>query len=456
MWPAQIRVLRSLRIERLLTVLKARQLGLSWLVLCFLLWSMLFLPEAAVLIFSKRDDEAIDLLDSRLKGIYSRLPDWLQDSAVYADSQHDFGLANGSTAKAFPTTGGRSYTGSIVLVDEADFVQDLDGLMNAVKPTIDAGGQMILISTVDKSKPASPFKRIYRAARKGESDWHPIFLSWRDRPGRDDSWYAAQLSDIMSRTGAEDDLHQEYPETDTQALAPRTLDKRIPSAWINDCFVEMSPQPLPPGAPSLPRLEIYRAPEVGHTYALGIDPAEGNPTSDDSAITVMDAHSGEECASIAGKFQPSVLAGYADQLGHYYNDAAVMVERNNHGHAVLLWLEEHSTLRRLPGHDEKDGWLSNHLGKTLLYNDLADAFRDGNTLLHSFDSYGQIANVEGSTLRAPDGDFDDRADAYALARVGSIAALSDPAALRQGAVQGRPPPGRQTGFTRTATRRIPA
>jgi hypothetical protein len=424
LWPAQHAVLEQLTTQHWLIVLKARQLGLSWLVLSYVLWTMLFRPAATALIFSRREDEAIDLVNFRLKGIYERLPAWMQARSVTLDTKLDWRLSNGSNAKGFPTTGARSYTGTIVVIDEADFIEDLDKLMNAVKPTIDAGGQLIMISTVDKAQPNSPFKRIYRGARKGTTEWRHVFLPWHSRPGRDAAWYAAQRADVLARTGALDDLHQEYPATDTEALAPRTLDKRIPARWIEDCYVEQEPLYVD-GAPALAELEVYAPPQFRRQYVIGGDPAEGNPTSDDSALTVLDLLTGEECAALAGKLEPSTFAAALDEIGCWYNDAAVMVERNNHGHAVLQWLEEHSRLRRLHGHDDKPGWLSNKLGKTLMYNQAAEMFRDGTTVLHSFDSYYQLAGIEGSTLLAPPGDRDDRADSYALANVGRAAALED-------------------------------
>ena len=64
---------------------------------------------------------------------------------------------------AFPTTGGWSYTASLVVVDEADFADNLDALLAAVNPTIDEGCRLTLLSTADKSKPQSAFKRIYGA-----------------------------------------------------------------------------------------------------------------------------------------------------------------------------------------------------------------------------------------------------------------------------------------------------
>lgn len=426
LWQAQAKTLATFVENRLSLVLKARQLGLSWLTLCYALWLMRFHPAVALLIFSKRDEEAIELL-ARLRGIDDRLPHWMRAASVSAKSAHDYALSNGSSAKAFPTTGGRSYTGSLVIVDEADFVQDLDALLNAVKPTIDAGGQMIMISTVDKSQPESPFKRIYRAAKQGKTDWRAIFLPWHARPGRTPEWYEAQKADVLARTTALDDLHQEYPATDTEALAPRSLDKRISPIWIEACYAEMEPLGVE-GAPAIPGLEIYRPPVKGGQYVIGGDPAEGNPTSDDSALTVLDWITGEECACLAGKFEPSTLGSHIKELSAYYNHAAAMIERNNHGHAVIQWVQEHARrVALLNGHDEKPGWMSSKLGKALLYTEVANHFRlnatEGTKILHSFGSWRQLSSIEGATLRAPEGEHDDRADSYALAQAGRAAAV---------------------------------
>jgi len=423
LWRAQAKTLRTILYNLLVVILKARQLGLTWLVLGFALWLMLFHPAATVLLFSRRDDEAVHLLDFRLKGMYQRLPDWMKCRAVVTDNDHEWELSNGSVAHAFPTTAGDSYTATLAIVDEADLVPDLNRLMRAVKPTIDNGGRMILLSRSEKRKPASEFKKIYRAAKKGLTNWEAAFLPWHARPDRDEAWYEIQRVDVEARTGALDDLHEQYPATDAEALAPRTLDKRIPPAWLQKCLDERDPlDPLPAGAPAIPGLALYEVPSPNARYVVGVDPAEGNPTSDDSALTVLDRDTGREVANLAGKFQPSTLAAYADEIGRYYNDASVMVERNNHGHAVLLWLTDYSRLKRLEGHDGREGWLSSTKGKAILYSICADAFKNKETTVHSFETYLQLASIEGSTLRAPEGEHDDRADSYALALAGAIAA----------------------------------
>jgi hypothetical protein len=172
---------------------------------------------------------------------------------------------------------------------------------------------------------------------------------------------------------------------------------------------------MPAGAPPIPGLEVNALPQAGRKYVVGADPAEGNPTSDDSALTVLDRESGEEVAALAGKFQPAVLGAHIDAIGQWYNRADVMVERNNHGHAVLLWLKDHSKLSRLRGLDGSEGWLSHSRGKTQLYDACAKAFHEGTTVLHSFATFTQLASIEGATQRAPEGEYDDRADSYALA-----------------------------------------
>lgn len=419
LWVDQQATLDTILAERLVVILKARQLGLTWLVLAYALWLMLFRATAITLLFSRRDTEAKYLLsEERLKGVYTRLPDWMQfEEAHQYDAAHNWILPNGSAAKAFPTSAGDSYAATLAIVDEADLAPDLNRLMRAVKPTIDGGGQMILLSRSDKSRPMSEFKNIYRAAKQKLNGWTSVFLPWYSRPSRDQEWYEAQRADILNRTTSLDDLHEQYPATDTEALSPRTLDKRIAPKWLEQCYQEQDPLEDIEAAPAISGLRIYKEPEPDHAYRIGLDPAEGNPTSDDSAFVVVDEANGEEIASFKGKVQPSTLANYGDQVGQYYNNAGLLPERNNHGHAVILWFEQNSELEVLKGEDGRPGWLSNSLGKTRMYDDGADVFRDGDAIVHSFDTYFQLASIEGSTLRAPKGQLDDLADSYVLAQV---------------------------------------
>jgi hypothetical protein len=413
LWPAQAEALRAIEGSQRTIVLKARQLGISWLVTGYALWLMIFRPQATVLLFSRRDEEASQLLSFRLRGMAERLPDGLRPLGFERDSAHELRLSNGSAALAFPTTGGRSYSASLAIVDEADFAGDLDELLNAVKPTVDAGGQLVLLSTADKRRPESAFKRIYRAAARGENGWTAVFLPWHAHPDRSPAWYAAEEVDIRARTGSLDDLHQEYPADAFQALAPRSRDKFFPADWLDACWEEVCADGA--DAPAIPGLSIHRAPRDDGWYVVGADPAQGNPQSDESAAVVLDYANGEQVATLGTRCDPALFAAHLDALGRYYNSAEILVERNNHGHAVILWLREFSSLTLLRGRDGQPGWVMTGASKPLAFDVAARAFRDRGAMLHDAQTLYQLAAIDGATLAAPPGLRDDRAIACVLA-----------------------------------------
>lgn len=415
LWPKQIEALNAIHNNQLIIILKARQLGLTWLALCYALWLMVFNPICTALIFSRRDDDAAYLIsDERLRGIYSRLPQWMQAKNVVKESAHHWSISNGSNIRSFPTTGGDSYTASYVMVDEADLIPDLNKLMRSVKPTIDAGGKLVLISRSDKSKPNSEFKNIFKAAIKGENGWAQVFLSWRTRLSRNEEWYERQRRDIISRTGSLDDLWEQYPSTYEEALAPKTFDKRIMPTWLLQCYHEEPPLEFDK-SPAISGLVQWFKPRDDRTYVIGIDPAEGNPNSDDSALCVLCYETRQMVAKLAGKYEPFLMAYYANKIAEYYNGASIMVERNNHGGTVISWLQESSSAALLSGHDGRIGWMSSRKGKTILYDNCAEALKENEIEFFDFETYAQLSSIEGNTLRAPEGDHDDHADAFALA-----------------------------------------
>jgi hypothetical protein len=448
LWDSQKAVLHSIHNNQLTVILKARQLGISWLALSYALWQVVFRPIAAVSIFSRRETEAKYMIgQERLRGMFLNLPPWMRSGiTTTVDSGTEWTLTNHSSVKAFPTSAGDGYVSTLAIVDEADLSPDLNQLMRSVKPTIDNGGKMVLLSRVNKSEPESEFKQVYRGARAGENGWNHVFLPWSAHPVRDLDWYNRQKKDILSRTGSLDDLYEQYPATPEQALSSRTLDKRIPPIWLEACFVELKPVRAK-GGPSLSNLDIYFTPQPGARYVIGADPAEGNPNSDDSSLTVLEMEYGEEVATMAGKFEPAVFAHYIALVSTYYNNAPTLVERNNHGHSVIMWLEEHARrVRLLLGHDAeihkedkktrrkrrsmKAGWLSSTLGKAILYTGCTEFFRtnadfdsDGENrriVLHNRETYNQLCEIEAATLSAPEGMHDDRADSFALAVVGKL------------------------------------
>lgn len=252
LWPAQREALHTIHDNQLIVILKARQVGLTWLALAYGLWHMLFEPIGTFLIFSRRETEAVYLLSNeRIRGMYKRLPEWIQ-CPMLIDDQRRWQISNESVARAFPTGVGDSYTATLALIDEADLAPDLEQMLPSINPTIEAGGKLILLSRSNKREPDSPFKQIYRDARLGKNNYVPIFLSWDVHPRRDQKWRDQQKADLITL----DDLYEQYPATDEEALSRGLLGRIYPDFDFDN---------VTPLADYDPDSEIYFSCDDGYT-----------------------------------------------------------------------------------------------------------------------------------------------------------------------------------------------
>lgn len=417
LWSAQKRLTRTLVSEDRVVVLKARQLGITWLVLAYCLWRLLFEDGIAILLFSVGQREAKDLI-KRLRGMYERLPSWLRHGEAPKGSL-EFKLRNGSSATSLPSTAGDSYTAAVVFVDEADLVPDLGTLLERAEPTVADGGQLILGSRSDKDDPQSPFKETYRGAKAGTNGWAAVFLSWRARPTRTQAWY-----DELAAGKDDDFMAGNYPETDEEALAARSVNKRYETGWLRGVFAEEEPIGAA-GAPAIPGLRVYRAPVAGAEYRIGADPAEGLAHGDDSAAEVVELVTGEQVACFAGKWEPKHdFPSKLRALCHFFNRAPVLVELINHGHATIGALETMGDVPLLGPPGKKPGWPGNKAAKVIACDEVAQYMQDGdaegNATIHDAETYGQLCQIDKDKLKHPKSDslsaVDDKADAYTLAQ----------------------------------------
>lgn len=467
LWPAQLPVVDLVHKHNKVCILKARQLGMTWLCLAYALWTLLFRDGSTVLLFSRRDAEAMDMV-RRLKEMFRRLPGWMVPANSFdsrgrliGSSGHIWAWPNGSRVSGFPTGTGDSYSASLAIIDEADLVLKLDQQLASVKPTVDNGGKLVLLSKSNKAIPNSPFKNVYRGGRDGITSFKTVFLPWYARPERTQAWYDDVVKEARARTFADDWVAGEYPTTDEEALSANELDKRFPQAVVSPCFrtavdlalggkwpaieLELTEggELLEPGddgytgekvrkvvaCPRIPGLRLYRLPEAGRVYTIGGDPAQGLPQSNDSAAVVVDNVTGEEVASFNGKITPKVFARYCAELSDWYSacfDAKcrVMVENNNHGQAFILWWREnrsehdfHATL--LTGPDRAVGWTQTGRSKETMYHRAAQRVADGRCVLHSRVLFSQVVSVEAESLEAPESSLDDLAVAWGLALAGA-------------------------------------
>ena len=159
-WEHLIDLARIMPETRLVAVLKARQDGFSWLVAAYTAWLLRFHKHSFVPMISQGQLEAADLL-GKVRTVLDNLPEAWRVSDD-PDSTLELGIKDmQSRARALASTekAGRSLTATCVIIDEAEFQDYLPLTFAAIKPTIDAGGQIIMGSTVNKSKMKSVFKQ---------------------------------------------------------------------------------------------------------------------------------------------------------------------------------------------------------------------------------------------------------------------------------------------------------
>lgn len=200
-------------------VLKARQLGFSWLLAAFKLWVAQY-RRWNVGYYSRGKDEAKHQLERRVEYIWRHLPIELQVPYTKRDTLIEF--TGGGSILAFPGTedAGVGYTFQLIVPDEAAFHQF--GAINyaAYLPTLSAGGQLVLCSTADpKLGPHGFFYDLWETTVSGETGYTPVFVPWHARPGRTEEWFAREKAKYKAAPEAFDAY---YPATPEEAFVGRS------------------------------------------------------------------------------------------------------------------------------------------------------------------------------------------------------------------------------------------
>jgi len=226
MWPKQVGALNSFLNNRLNIVLKARQLGLTWLALALIVWYMIYFPGYSVVALSKTETPDAKELVRRIEFILSNLPKWMITQNVKENAAYK-GLKWESTVltvtvlhKPYQSTftslsagpdSGRSFTANLVLLDEWAFQQWAKTIWSAAYPTINrpSGGRVIGLST---AKRMTLFEEIWVKATKGVNTFARVFLPWDTDPRRTAEWYEQTKKDLPLSYRAE------YPNTPEEAF----------------------------------------------------------------------------------------------------------------------------------------------------------------------------------------------------------------------------------------------
>jgi hypothetical protein len=456
-WPWQYQLAQGLPHHQRVVILKARQLGMSWeLGAGYALHTAMYHPGADVLLISQTEDDARELL-VKLKFSFEKLPEWMRP-AIGKDNTEvlEFPRLH-SQIRALPSTkkAGRGFTGKLVLTDE--HAQHAWGEENfaAIDPAIEQGGQFISLSSASgidnqfadlcakatervewqiptRIDGALRFRRELRDVVVPPGGWLPIFLPYDARPGRTPEWWEEKQAGYTRAWM----VHQEYPRDPTEAFVQ--TGRPVFGKACLDLHKELYRDPLPQSA--WPKefaafrpeeLRIWALPVEGHRYAGGGDVAEGLEFGDFSDLSVLDVDAGDrpvEVLTLHGHWPPDRFAALIDVVARVY-PGVYGIERNNHGHAVVLECRrlgtpglyaEKAVLDRLgkPITPGKLGWLTNTTTKPVMIDDLERALREFSIELRDANAHPELVfyqTYDDGATGAPSGKHDDRVMSRAIA-----------------------------------------
>jgi hypothetical protein len=233
----QAEVLDVLWRERRVLMLKARQLGMTWLVLHYAYWVLAFrtdTPRARILALSKHGGDASKLLE-RTRRIRELLPPFLRHDEAKDTRGSKSELELEGRGKMLSLAGdpaaARQETATLALVDEAAFVrnQQAGPTLTALASTIGEEGQEIVLSTGNgQTGDGEAFAEEVGKALRGDSDRVFVFLPADTDPRRDDAWRDKEIRNYRS----DEDFEQENPRTVEHALGGQGIVRIYPARHL--------------------------------------------------------------------------------------------------------------------------------------------------------------------------------------------------------------------------------
>ncbi|KKN56447.1 hypothetical protein LCGC14_0572200 [marine sediment metagenome] len=342
LWPHLKEVIRAFLTKRFITILKARQIGLSYITAAYVLWHSLSHTGSTVLLFAAREDDAFLLL-GKCYEMYDQLPSFLK-LKIGSRSKGEMTIPSmHSTVMAMPATefAGKGHTASIIVCDEHDDHPYAYENYRSAKPTIDrSGGQFISIFTVEKKYPDTLAKGLFKDAIEKKNDFTPLFFPWDVVPGRDEEWYEFTKRnappDEVAELGIELYMEQNYPRSIEEALSRSetvaAFDKKVLKAMgedvrgkINEDFDGIDNDIC----------HIYKDYHIGNFYIAASDVSLG-VMKDFQVTTILDVKTGDIVADILSRtIPPEALAYHSVNLLKRYHNPLWWIEANLYGRTVI-------------------------------------------------------------------------------------------------------------------------
>jgi len=408
--------------HRFVLALKYRQAGITTVTAGYCAHRIVFgdpeNPEK-ILILANKQDTALEFL-AKIKGFIEQYPEWLgigkkdrkNDGALHyeKESQKHISLFNKENkmvgeVKALATSldALRGFTPTLLILDEAAFIEGGADLWGACLASLGTGGRAFMISTPHGQDQI--YYKTYADSISNINTFKIFQMYWYDDPRYNKDLIFVQYDGNLVDWMANPELREMYPIKKNGLDTPRTewdelfkqnwkpcspwyesmcrelnFDKRMISQELEGNFLgsgdnvveekiiekQATENVCEPIEKQLEqKLWIWKEPEIGHKYILGADVSRGD-SEDFSCFTIIDFDEMEQVVEYKTKLPPDIFADIVFKWAHKYSAFIVVDITGGMGVATSRKLQEltyPNELLYFDGIKDDDRW------KYGIYND---------------------------------------------------------------------------------------
>ena len=365
LFPDQVSLINDYDTHEENIALKYRQAGVSTVTSAWVSKRLVTAPKTKpekILIIANKLDTSQEMAN-KIRSFVDQWPSWFGISfSAEKNSQRHFKLSNGCEVKAVATSKDalRGYTPTILIFDEAAFIEADNDFWSACMASLSTGGKVIVISTPNGFDPI--YYSIYNQAVKNMNDFKITEMCWYRDPRYADDLKLIKVKDIvhymLNREDYNDDeIILDYASVDPMKRDFKEISKKFEegykpySTWFErmskklkfdrrkiaqelECnFLGSGDNVIPQD--TMDRMKDndicepenkfmggaiwqWKEPIQGHKYIMGIDVSRGD-SEDFTTFTIIDFDEREQVLEYIGKIPPDVAAEVAFKWATMYS-----------------------------------------------------------------------------------------------------------------------------------------
>jgi len=364
LFPDQISLLQDYEEHNENIALKYRQAGVSTVTAAWVSKKLAFakkIKPEKILIIANKLDTSLEMAN-KIRAFVGQWPDWVGIGfATEKNSQKHYKLNNGCEVKAVATSKDalRGFTPTILIFDEAAFIEADSDFWAACMASLSTGGKVIVVSTPNGYD--AIYYEIYDQANRNMNDFKISEMYWYRDPRYTKDLYMVKTKDIIHYLLNK----EEYTLNDIISWEPipfsdrnyNDLKKIIDdgykpcSSWFesmvkklkydkrkvsqelecnflgsgDNVFDSNMMQNIRENMIREPQnkmmgnsLWIWKEPVLGHKYIMGVDVSRGD-SEDFSSFQIIDFNEREQVAEFVGKLPPDTMAEICYKWANMYS-----------------------------------------------------------------------------------------------------------------------------------------